>query len=113
MAHDSQPAPPPPPAPLPETESVEQDATPVADPVVAAYTRALRLFAAAGREDRPINERMADLQRALDELKTVAATASDGNRPDDLDETTAQVERELERLRLEDGFFGDNDRHCH
>jgi hypothetical protein len=93
----------------PAVVRTEPEVMPVVDPVVAAYTRAQQLIAAAGREDRPAEERMGDLQQALDELKSVAAAASDDNRPADLDETTAQVERELERLRLDQEFFGEDD----
>ncbi len=90
----------------PETEPVEQEAAPVVDPVVAAYTRARQLIASAGREDRTAEERMAFLVQALKELTTIAETASEANRPGDLDETTEQVRQELERLDLV-GFFGD------
>ena len=91
----------------PETEPVEQDAAPVVDPVVAAYTRARQLIASAGREGRTADESIADLVQALDELTTVAATATDTNRPGDLDELTDQVKQELERLDLEE-FFGED-----
>ena len=91
----------------PETEPVEQEAAPVVDPVVAAYTRARQLIASAGREDRTAEERTAFLVQALEELTTIAETASDANRPGDLDETTDQVRRELERLDLAE-FFGED-----
>ncbi len=91
----------------PETEPVEQGPAPVVNPVVAAYTRARQLIASAGREDRTTQERMADLVQALVELTTVADTASDANRPGDLDEMTEQVKQELERLDLAD-FFGED-----
>jgi len=95
------------PAQPPETEPAEQEAAPVVDPVVAAYTRARQLIASAAREGRTAEERIADLVQALDELTTVAATATDTNRPSDLDETTEQVKQELERLDLAE-FFGDD-----
>ena len=99
VASDSQPV------QRPATEPVEQGPAPVVDPVVAAYTRARQLIASGGREDRPADQRVADLVQALVELTTVADTASDANRPGDLDEMTEQVKRELERLDLAD-FFG-------
>ncbi len=99
VANDLQPVRP------PETEPVEQGAAPAVDPVVAAYTRARQLIASAGREGRTADERIADLVKALDELTTVAATATGTNRPGDLDEMTRQVEQELERLDLAE-FFG-------
>ena len=91
----------------PGTEPVEQEAAPVVDPVVAAYTRARQLIASAGREGRTADQRIADLVQALDELTTIAETASDANRPGDLDETTEQVKQELERLDLAE-FFGED-----
>ena len=45
--------------------------------------------------------------QALGELTTIADTASDANRPGDLDATIEQVKQELERLDLE-GFFGED-----
>ena len=91
----------------PETVPVEQEAAPVVDPVVAAYTRAQQLIASAGREDRTAEQRSADLVKALVELTTIADTAPDASRPGDLDTTIQQVKKELERLDLA-GFFGDD-----
>lgn len=96
-----------PPGQRPVTEPVEQTATPVVDPIVAAYTRARQLIASAGRKDRTAEQRSADLVRALGELTTIADTASDANRPGDLDTMIEQVKQELERLDLA-GFFGDD-----
>jgi hypothetical protein len=91
----------------PETEPVEQEAAPVVDPVVAAYTRAQQLIASAGREDRTAEQRSADLVQALGELKTIADTASEADRPGDLDTMIQQARQELERLDLAD-FFGED-----
>ena len=95
------------PQPAQRPQPVEQEAAPVVDPVVAAYTRARQLIASAGHDDRTTEQRMADLVRALAELTTIADTASAANRPGDLDETTEQVKRELERLDLADFFDED------
>ena len=74
--------------------------------MVAAYTRARHLIAAAGRAGRTPDERIDDLQRALEELKTLDEPAST-TKPEDLDQTISQVEQEIERLSLERDFFGE------
>ena len=95
-----------PPPPESTVEQVEAEPDPVVDPEVAAYTRARQLMASAGREGRPADERIDDLERALEELKLLDATAS-AAQPENLPQTISQVEHELERLRLERDFFGE------
>ncbi len=86
-------------------EQVEAEPAAVVDPEVAAYTRARQLIASAGRVGRTPDERIDDLERALEELKTLDATAW-AALPENLAQSISQAERELERLRLERDFFG-------
>ena len=64
-----------------------------------ARAAALELIAAAERKDRPIDQRIADYEEALDQLKQIE---QDGN----LAETIKLAQREVERLRLQRDFFG-------
>ena len=93
----------------PSESTVDQhmDTEPVAavDPVVAACTRARHLIASARGDGRTADERIDDLEGALEELKTLDEPAS-ATKPDDLPQTISQVEQEIERLRLERDFFG-------
>ncbi len=94
-----------PPTESADEQQVETDPAAVIDPAVAAYTRARQLIASAGRVGRTPDERIDDLERALEELKTLDATAW-AALPENLAQSISQAERELERLRLERDFFG-------
>ncbi len=65
---------------------------------------ALDLVAAAAREDRSLDERIADYEQALEGLGTIEAGAAGSSQ--DLAEIIARVKHELERLRLKRDFFG-------
>ncbi len=94
-----------PPTESADEQQVETDPAAVVDPAVAAYTRARQLIASAGRVGRTPDEGIDDLKRALEELKTLDATAW-AALPENLAQSISQAERELERLRLERDFFG-------
>ena len=98
-------------APVPESPVPEpQVHEPAVDPVTVAYTRAQQLIASAAREGRSLDERIGDLELALQELKDLDATAPAPKRPDDLAQMISQVEQDLERLRLYREFFGTPER---
>ena len=80
--------------PAPEPQVHE----PAVDPAIVAYARAQQRIARAGREGRSLDERIGDLELALQELKDLDATATA--------QMISQVERDLERLQLEREFFG-------
>jgi hypothetical protein len=73
-----------------------------------ARVAVLELVAAASRDERPIEQRIAEYEQALDSLgKLEAAGPIPGaGAQQDLAETIARVQRELERLRLKRDFFG-------
>lgn len=87
-------------------QEVDTEAVVVVDPVIAAYTRVRTLIESAGREERTAQERIDDLELALEGLNALDEPAST-SKPDDLAQTISQVERELERLRLQRDFFGE------
>jgi len=94
VSHDPVVETPVPESPVPGPEANE----PAADPVTVVSTRAQQLIDSAGRKDRLLDERIGDLERALQDLKELDATASS--------QMISQVEWDLERLRLERDFFG-------
>ena len=94
VSHDPVVETPVPESPVPGREANE----PAADPVTVVSTRAQQLIDSAGRKDRLLDERIGDLERALQDLKEFDATASS--------QMISQVEWDIERLRLERDFFG-------
>ncbi len=99
VPHDTVVVSPVPESPVPESPVPERQVPDLAvDPMIAALARAQQRIASAGRESRSLDERIGDLELALQELKDLDATAAAP--------MISQVERDLERLRLEREFFG-------
>ncbi len=97
------------PEPTPAAPLAEGDplpAAPIEDPLMVAHAEALKLIADAELDDRSIDERIGDYERALRGLEAIETTAPQNQRPAGLTELITQVKRELERLRLERDFFG-------
>ncbi len=97
------------PAAPPRQEQSEQTSaapgdSPEASSLDPRHSAALDLVAAAAQEDRPLEERIADYELALEGLGTIEAGAAGS--PQDLAEIIARVKHELERLRLKRDFFG-------
>ncbi len=104
LAAPAEPLEPAPPQAQPEqTSSVPGDSLD-ASALDPRRSEALDLVAAAAQEDRPLEERIADYEQALEGLGTIAAGAAGS--PQDLAEIIARVQHELERLRLKRDFFG-------
>ncbi len=72
----------------------------------AEYDEALQLISSAANADRPLADRIGDLERAQQILRGIDASAPADERPKGLEETITSIKRELERLRLERDFFG-------
>jgi hypothetical protein len=68
------------------------------------HERAVALIDAASKSDRPIAERVADLEEARRLLVHIAASAVPDQRHADLDERLTHVNAELDRLRMQQMF---------
>ncbi len=100
------PGPPHDPDPVEESNPVapiNESELPVAG-VKSVYVQALELIAAAQQVDRPIQERIGEYERALELLRSIDASDPGDQRPGDVVETIKRVERDLERLRLDEFF---------
>ena len=70
----------------------------------AQYTHARELIAEADRTDRALADRIEDYQQAQKILKSIAADAPDDAKPEGLADQIKQVDKALERLRLQEFF---------
>lgn len=79
-----------------------------AEPVDSGYATALAdadaLIEAAQDEQRPLADRIADYESAIELLKKVHTEAPEDAKPADLEQRIEQAERDLERLRLREFF---------
>ncbi len=90
-------------APVQADESAKE---PTASAFDGAYADALELISLGERQDRTLDERIGDYERALQSLEVIEGAAPGAERPQGLDARIAHVRHELERLRLEKAFFG-------
>ncbi|MHC4422292.1 MAG: hypothetical protein ACYS1E_17065 [Planctomycetota bacterium] len=74
--------------------------------ILAVYTRARALISAAARGDRALEERIRDYEQALESLEALGGSALPGHQTAELPDLIERVERELERLKLKQEFFG-------
>ena len=86
---------------VPETSSEETNPSVIES---EEYTRAVELIEAASKGDRPVDERIKDLEEARILLTKVAADVTMNQRPADLEDRLKHVNSELDRLRLQKMF---------
>jgi hypothetical protein len=87
---------------LPATSDAAADAAEI--DFEAELARANELIGQGEQSDRALNERISDYEEALKLLKGIQENAPASRRPSDLNEQIANVQRELERLRLKEFF---------
>ena len=94
------------PGPPPATAEDEADSARPASAEDDDYEQARGQLAAAREAERPLGDRIASYERALEILEKILASTPADEQPPALAETIAEVEREVERLRLDRDFFG-------
>ena len=94
------------PGPPPATAEDEAGSAPPASAEDDDYAQARGHVTAAREAERPLEDRIASYERALEILEKILASTPADEQPADLAETIAEVERGVERLRLERDFFG-------
>lgn len=72
--------------------------------VAAEFARAQALLTEGKKEERPLKDRIRDVDGAIAVMKSIRAKAHASEQPADLAKTLAEAERLLERLKLQEFF---------
>lgn len=92
-----------PPTSLPAND-LDAPAVSAKNDIADQYAVAEALLIEGKKEDRPLKDRIVDVEKAVDAMKAIHDKAAASDKPADLVKTLAEAQRLLERLKLQEFF---------